>query len=139
MFTSQVMRPRTEWITPDVTVQEAARKMCESEVGCLPVGEDNRLVGIITDRDITCRAVAEGWDPKTTPVREIMSKGVVYCFDDNDVEEAAWHLEKKRLHRIVVLDKDKRLVGMLSLSDIATNCAHDLTGEVMQAISSRAR
>lgn len=138
MFTSQVMRPRTEWITPDITIQEAARRMRDAKVGCLPVGENDRLVGIVTDRDIACRAVAEGCDPGQTPVREVMSRGVVYCFDDHDIEEAAWMLEKKRLHRLVVLNKDKRLVGMLSLADIAAHCPHDLSGEVLAAVSRHA-
>lgn len=89
---------------------------------------------MITDRDITCRAIADGHGPNT-PVCEVMSKGIVYCFDDEDVQDVAQVLEQKQLHRLVVLNRDKRMVGLLSLGDIATHCSHELSGEVVEAIS----
>lgn len=90
---------------------------------------------MITDRDIACRAVAKGDDPAKTPIREAMSKGVTYCFDDQEVGEAAHLMEKKQLHRLPVLNRQKRMVGMLSLGDIGLHTTHELTGEVVAAIS----
>lgn len=135
MYIKDVMHVGTEWIGPDVTIQEAARKMHDLDIGCLPVGEDDRLIGMITDRDIACRGAAEGCDPAKTPIQEVMSKGIACCFDDENVEDAAKVLEKRQIHRLVVLNRQKRMVGLLSLGDIATHCPHELSGEVLDAIS----
>lgn len=134
MFIKEVMHPGAEWISPDTTLQQAARAMRDMDIGCLPVGENDRLVGMITDRDIACRGTADGCDPAKTPVSELMSRGIVYCFDDDEVEDVAQYLEKKQLHRLVVLNRDKRMVGMLSLGDMATHCSHELSGEVLDAV-----
>lgn len=135
MFIKEIMHPGAEWISPDTTLQEAAGTMRDKDIGCLPVGENDRLVGMITDRDIACRGAADGCDPKKTPVRELMSRGIVYCFDDETVEDVASFMEKKQLHRLVVLNRDKRMVGILSLGDVATHCAHELSGELLEAVS----
>ena len=131
----EVMSKNVTWVGPDISLRDAARKMRELDIGCLPVGKDDRLIGMITDRDIACRAVAEGEDPATTPIAEAMSKGVAYCFDDQDVGEAAQLMEKKQIHRLPVLNRRKRMVGMLSLGDIGLHASHELTGEVVAAIS----
>jgi CBS domain-containing protein len=130
-----IMSKDVTWVDPDLPLQEAARKMRDLDIGCLPVGKDDRLIGMITDRDIACRAVAAGDDPAKTPISEVMSKGVTYCFDDQDVGEAAHLMEKKQIHRLPVLNRQKRMVGMLSLGDIGLNAPHELTGEVVEAIS----
>jgi CBS domain-containing protein len=135
MRVNEVMRSEPEWVSPDITVQEAAQKLRDLEIGCLPVGENDRLVGMVTDRDIACRAVADGHDPKKTKVRAIMSKGIVYCFDDEDIDDVAQVLEQKHIHRLVVLNRKKRMIGLLSLREIAQKCPHDLTGEVLDAVS----
>ena len=134
MFIKEIMHPGADWISPDTSLQDAARMMRDKDIGCLPVGDNDRLVGMITDRDIACRGAADGCDPANTPVRETMSKGIVYCFDDEKVEDVADFLEKKQLHRLVVLNREKRMVGMLSLGDVATHCAHKLSGEVLDAV-----
>jgi CBS domain-containing protein len=131
----EIMSKNVTWVGPDISLQEAARTMRELDIGCLPVGKDDRLIGMITDRDIACRAVAEGEDPARTPISEAMSKGVTYCFDDQDVREAARLMEKKQIHRLPVLNRQKRMVGMLSLGDIGLHAPHELTGEVVAAIS----
>jgi CBS domain-containing protein len=113
--------------------------MRDMNVGPLPVcGQDDRLSGIITDRDIVIRAVAEGKDPHSTRVREIMTPHVVYCFDDQDVQDAASLMEENQIRRLAVLNRNKRLVGILSLGDIAVHTTEghfELVGEALERIS----
>ncbi|MGE5502922.1 MAG: CBS domain-containing protein [Actinomycetota bacterium] len=106
-------------IDPGTTLREAAKLMKECDTGFLPVGENDRLVGSLTDRDITIRAVCEGKDPNSATVREAMSSDIVYCFEDQDTDEAAELMADKQIRRLAVLNRDKRLVGVLSLGDIA--------------------
>jgi CBS domain-containing protein len=121
---------------PDTTLREAAQMMRDLDSGVLPVGEDDRLLGILTDRDITVRATAEGRDPNSTPVREVMSSEVVSCFVDDDVRGAAGKMEEHQLRRLVVLDRNERLVGIVSLGDLAVHTADDqVAGEVTEAVS----
>ena len=104
---------------PGQTIRDVARMMAEIDAGVLPVGENDRLVGMITDRDITVRAVAAGKGPET-PVREVMSTDqVLYCFEDDDVAEVAENLAEQQVRRLPVLNREKRLVGIISLGDIA--------------------
>src|SRR2546423_10403674 len=113
MQVSKVMTRDAECVRPDTTLQEAARKMRDLDVGPLPVcGDNDKLVGMLTDRDIVVRAVAEGKDPRTAKVRDAMSEGVCYCFEDDDVTEAARLMKEKQIRRLVVLNRDKRLVGI---------------------------
>lgn len=122
--------------SPDATLREAAQMMRELDSGVLPVGEGDRLLGILTDRDITIRATAEGKDPNATPVREVMSTEVVSCFEDEDEQEAAARMEQHQLRRLVVIDRDERLVGIVSLGDLAVYTSDDrLAGEVTEAVS----
>jgi CBS domain-containing protein len=136
MLLKDVMTTRVEVIAPDATLQEAAQKMKDLDVGPVPVCDGERLVGMLTDRDITIRATAEGLDPKTTPVREAMTPEVAYCFEDQSVEEAARLMEEKQIRRIVVLNRDKKLVGIVSLGDVATSSGDDqLSGEILEQVS----
>jgi CBS domain-containing protein len=132
---STIMSKDVTWVGPEMSLQEAAKKMRDLDIGCLPVGKDDELIGMITDRDIACRAVAEGEDPAKTTIAETMSKGVTYCFDDQDVKEAANLMEKKQIRRLPVLNRQKRMVGILSLGDIGLRAPHELTGQVVAAIS----
>jgi CBS domain-containing protein len=133
----QIMTPDPECISPDDTLQEAARRMRDLDVGPLPVcGADDRLAGMITDRDIIVRAVAEGKDPRSTPVREAMTGEVIACFEDQDVREAARTMQERQVRRLVVLDRDKRLVGIVSLGDLATEAGdREKAGAVLQDVS----
>jgi CBS domain-containing protein len=136
MQIKEVMTRGVEVIRPEDTLQEAARKMKSIDVGPLPVCDGERLVGMITDRDIIVRATAEGRDPKTTPVKEAMTPGIVYVFEDQDLEEAATLMKERQLRRLVVLDRNKKLVGILSLGDIAADTNdEELSGEVLEKIS----
>lgn len=138
MKVSEIMTPNAQWVGPDVSIQDLAEKMRKDDIGSLPVGENDRLIGMVTDRDIVCRAVAKGVDPAKTTARQVMSKTITYCFDDQDVDDAAHVMEQKHIRRLAVLNRKKRLVGILSLDDVATHCSHDLSGEVLAAVSSRA-
>jgi len=136
MQIKDVMTRGVEVVRPDETLQQAARKMKSIDVGPLPVCDGDRLVGMITDRDIIVRATAEGRDPKTTPVKEAMTPGVVYVFEDQDIEEAALLMRQRQIRRLVVLDNNKRLVGILSLGDLAEDSGDDqLSGDVLEGVS----
>jgi CBS domain-containing protein len=114
-----------EVIHPEATLQEAARKMKGLDIGPLPVCTGKQLEGMLTDRDITVRAVAEGRDPRTTKVQEVMTGDVVYAFEDQDLSEAARLMEECQIRRVVVLDRDKQLVGIVSLGDLAVHTGND--------------
>ena len=105
---------------PNQTIREIASAMADADVGSLPVGENDRLVGMITDRDIVLRAVAQGRDPKT-PVRDVMTEHIEYCFEDDDVGSVAENMATLGVRRLAVLNRDKRLVGIVALSNI-TSC-----------------
>jgi CBS domain-containing protein len=125
----EVMTTDVELITPDVSLKEAAAMMRDGGFGLLPIGENDRLVGTVSDRDITIRAVAAGKDPNTTSVREAMSQGVIYCFEDQSVEEAAALMGEKQIRRLPILNRDKRLVGVVAIGDLATDAKTEALGE----------
>src|SRR5262245_42280775 len=137
MKVKDIMTPRPECVRPETTLQEAARKMRDLDVGPLPVcGDDDRLAGMLTDRDIAIRAVAEGKDPRTTTVREAMSENIVYGFEDQEIGDAARVMEEKQIRRLVVLDHDKRLTGIVSLGDLAVDAGdRSKAGEILQEVS----
>jgi CBS domain-containing protein len=132
---SEVMTPHARCIGPESTLVDAARQMRELDVGSLPICENDRLAGMVTDRDLVLRGVGEGLDPRSTPVRAVMSPGIVYIFEDQDVEEAARLMEVKQIRRLPVLNRDKRLVGIVSLGDLAVGAGSVLSGEALQEIS----
>jgi CBS domain-containing protein len=135
MKVSEVMSRHVTVASPSDTLQRAAKAMAQIDSGVLPVGEDNQLVGVITDRDIAIRAVAEGLDPTTTTVREIMSDEVKYCFDDESVDHIADNMASEQIRRLPVVDRDKRLVGIVSLGDIATKGESAVGGHALRGIS----
>jgi CBS domain-containing protein len=118
MQVQQIMTRKVELTDPNTTVRDVARKMRADNIGALPVGENDRLVGMVTDRDILTRAVAEERAPGNTSVREVMSEHVYYCFDDDDVEQAAQIMAEHQVRRLPVLNRNKRLVGVVALADL---------------------
>ena len=127
---------RVEVVHPDDTVQHAAEKMRDLDVGSMPVCEGQHLVGILTDRDITIRATAKGQDPTKTEVREVMTPEVVYCFETDDVEEAARKMQENQIRRLFVLNEDEELVGITSLGELATVTGNRaMAGETLERIS----
>jgi CBS domain-containing protein len=130
------MTPKVEIVHPDAALREAAEKMSQLDVGPLPVCDGERLVGMLTDRDITVRATAKGCDPNTTKVRDVMTPDVVYCFEDQDVETAAQMMEMRQIRRLPVLNREKRLVGIVSLGDVAVKTGdQNLAGEALERVS----
>jgi CBS domain-containing protein len=139
MKTGQIITPHPKCVSPEATVQEAAQEMKILDVGILPVCENERLVGAVTDRDITIRAVARGCDPRNTPIKDVMTEESVYCFDDQDIEEAARMMEEQRVRRLPVLNRDKRLIVIISIGDLAVRGGkEEMAGEVLGSVSARA-
>ena len=136
MQVKDVMTKGAEVVRPDATLQEAANKMKSLDIGPLPVCDGDKIIGMLTDRDITVRATAEGLDPKQTRVREVMSKELITCLEDQDVKEAAELMQSKQIRRVPILNKDKRLVGMLSLGDLAHRTQDSkLAGKTLEEVS----
>lgn len=136
MKIQDVMTPGVECTSPTATLQEAARRMEALNVGSLPVCENDRLIGMLTDRDIAVRSVARGSDPTTTSVRDTMTPDVISCFDDVDISEAAQLMKENQVRRLPVLDRSKRLVGIVSLGDLAVETGgNQLTAETLERIS----
>ncbi len=122
--------------TPGQTIRDVARLMAEIDAGSLPVGENDRLIGMITDRDIAVRAVARGLGPET-PVREVMSTDqVMYCFEDDDIDDVAKNMGEVKVRRLPVMDRNKRLVGIISLGDVA-QCEQKAAGKSFEMIAEK--
>ncbi len=129
----EIMHRDVRRINPDMPLADAARKMRDMDVGCLLVWEDEELIGIVTDRDVTCRAIAEARDPAITTVRDVMSKDIAFCFNDQKAEEAAHIMEEKKVRRLPVFDHDNHMVGILTLSDLSINTPQ-LTGNLVRSM-----
>jgi CBS domain-containing protein len=139
MKLNEIMTKLVETVAPDTPIQEAANRMRSLDVGVLPVFKGDRLVGMLTDRDLTVRAIAEGKDPKTTTVQEAMTADVAYCFEDQDVEEAGRIMKENQIRRLPVLNRDKLLVGIVSLGDLATRADEKRAGETLEKVSEPSR
>src|SRR5262245_35405580 len=136
MHVNDVMTRDVECISPETTVQEAARKMKALNVGLLPICDNHRLAGMLSDRDITVRVTAQGRVPGTTKVREAMTPEVVFCFEEDSIRDAAQLMERRQIRRLLVLDRSKRLVGIFSLGDLAaTTHSQPLAGNVLERVS----
>ena len=132
----EIMHREVRRSDPDMSLADAAREMRDLDVGCFPVWENDELIGIITDRDLTCRATAEARDPATTTVRDVMSKDVAFCFDDQRASEAVRIMRERKVRRLPVFDHDKHMVGILTLSDLSIHTP-EATGEVVRSLSKR--
>ena len=139
MLVREAMTQHAEWIGPEISLTEVAQKMRDRSIGCLPVGAHDRMVGMITDRDLACRAVADGLDPKTAKAKQVMTKGVTWCFDDETVDGAVKRMEEKKIHHMPVINRQKRLVGILSLSDLALRGPQELSIDISHLTSRDAR
>jgi CBS domain-containing protein len=135
MRVSEAMTRQVKICTPGQTIREVAKTMAEIDAGALPVGENDRLIGMITDRDIAVRGVAQGKGPDT-PVREVMSEHVEYCYDDEDLDRVAQGMADVRVRRLPVVNREKRLVGILSLGDVARKDGHrEVVAETVAGVS----
>ena len=132
----EVMTRDVHCVHPDNTLREAAEKMNALNVGSLPVCDGDRLLGMLTDRDITVRAVSDGHNPDRDQVREAMTPQVFYCFEDQDITEAAQLMKEKQVRRLPVLNRAKRMVGIVSLGDLAVKAGDGgLSGEALEQVS----
>jgi len=134
MKISEIMTRNVVLANPDQTISDAAQMMAECDTGALPVGENDRLVGVITDRDIAIRAVARHRS-LDTPVREVMSREVLYCYDDDDAEQVAKNMGDNQVRRLPVINRQKRLVGIVSVGDLARNVKPSKIGDAVADIS----
>jgi CBS domain-containing protein len=132
-----VMEREVKLTSPDDNVQQAARMMREADVGVLPVGEGDRLVGMVSDRDIAVRVAAEGRDPARTKVRDVMSPDVRYVYEDEDLEHVAENMAEQQVRRLPVMNRDKRLIGIVSLGDIATGQRSHLAGKALRGVAQK--
>jgi CBS domain-containing protein len=119
MNIKDVMSKNADWISPETTLAQAAQKMKAHDIGFLPVGENDKLIGTVTDRDIVVRALAENMNPQTTTVKDVMTAKMLYCFDDQGVDEICDNMAQMKVRRFPVVNRDKRLVGVVSLGDLA--------------------
>ncbi|HET6389192.1 CBS domain-containing protein [Hyphomicrobium sp.] len=135
MKVREAMHKGAEWVSPDTPIAQIAQTMRNLDIGCLPVGENDRLVGMVTDRDIICRGLADSSDASDLTAENVMTRGIVYCNAEEDLEDALHLMEEKQIRRLPVIDENKRMVGMLSLGDISHAVARELSGEVVCAVS----
>lgn len=132
-----VMTQKCEWISPETTLAQAAQKMADLDCGFLPVGENDRMVGMLTDRDITIRATAQGKDPSKTKARDVMTPKTYYCYDDQGVEEVCQNMGEIKVRRLPVVNRDKRLVGVVSFGDVSQAAKAGSVGEAQQQITAQ--
>ena len=133
MQIKDVMTPQCEWIAPEVTLEEAAKIMQDKDIGFIPVGENDKLIGAVTDRDIVTRALAKGASG-STQVRDVMTPQIKYCYDDQAVDSVCQNLSDIKVRRLPVVNRDKRLVGVVSLGNLSQAQAEQ-SGEALQAIT----
>jgi len=135
MRIQDVMTADVSFVRPDTPILEIARKMRDGDIGSTPVVEDERLVGMVTDRDVVVRVIAEGGDVRTKTARDAMSPGILYCFVDDSVEAVLENMGDQQIRRLPVIDRQKRLVGVVSLGDLALSGKRKAAGEALQEIS----
>jgi CBS domain-containing protein len=135
MKVKEAMHKGVKWCDPDTPVSEIARLMREQDIGAVPIGENDRLIGMVTDRDIVCRSCTNGRDPDMVKAREVMTPDIIYCVEDQEVSDALHLMEDKKIRRLPVLNAKKRMTGMLTLGDIAHSAPQAMVGELCQAVA----
>ena len=135
MKLKEIMSDNVEVIHPGDTLQTAAEKMRDRDIGFLPVCDGERLIGVLTDRDLITRALADGLESKAILGRDLVTSPAIYCFDDQSVDEAAKLMHDNQIRRLVVLSREKQMVGVISLGDLAMSASDKLTGDVLQSVS----
>ena len=135
MQVKEAMHKGVQWVEPSTPVKEIAKLMRDHDIGAIPIGENDRLIGMVTDRDLVCRGLAQGTDANKLTARDVMTKGIVYCRETTDMAEAARLMQTNKIRRIPVINEAKRMVGMLALGDITHASPRTLAGAVMSAVS----
>jgi CBS domain-containing protein len=135
MQVQEIMTQSVDTVGPSTTSRDAARRMRDKNIGALPVGENGELIGMVTDRDIVARAVAENAMPSNTAVSAVMSQGIYYCFEDDSVEEAARIMAEHQVRRLPVLNRAQQLVGIIAIADIARSGDKEAEEEAIEGVS----
>ncbi|MFW5824471.1 MAG: CBS domain-containing protein [Marinobacter sp.] len=135
MNVKNVMNPKNVLVNPSTSIKDAASRMAEDKVGFLPVGENDRLQGTVTDRDIVVRAICFGKDPQNTAIRDVLTDELVCCSEDDDVEQAAQKMDQHQVRRLPVVDNDKRFVGVVSIGDLAQHVDASTAGKVLSGVT----
>src|SRR5919108_5594279 len=136
MKVKDAMHKGVEWVSPDTPVSELAKLMSRDDIGSIPIGEDDRLIGMVTDRDIVCKGVAQdGFDARRATARDVMTPGIHCCREGDDIAKAVRHMEQLQIRRLPVINKSKRMVGMLSLGDVSHSAPDDLLSECVKSVS----
>lgn len=135
MKVKQAMHKQAEWCDPSTPISELAKIMKSKDIGAIPIGENDKLVGMVTDRDIAIRGVANGRDTTKLTASDVMSGKIIYCTEDEDIEDAVRLMEEKKVRRLPVINAKKRMVGMLSLGDVSHAAGQNLSGELVKAVS----
>ena len=138
MKVKEAMSKKPDFVPPTMSLTDASKEMLKYDFGFLPIGENDRLIGTVTDRDITIRAIAKGRDPNKTLVKDVMTDEILYCFEEDELEHAVKNMGEEQVHRLVVLDKDKQMTGILSMGDAARNNEDDnVLGLVLKMITKK--
>jgi CBS domain-containing protein len=136
MKVKEAMHKGVEWVGPDTPVTELAKMMREHDMGAIPIGESDRLIGMVTDRDIVCKGLAEdSFDARRATARDVMTPGINCCREDDDLAKAVRHMEALKVRRLAVINKSKRMVGILSLGDVSHSVPGDLLPEYVKSVS----
>jgi len=135
MKAKEAMHKGVEWVSPDTPIAVIAMKMLEQDVGAIPIGENDRLIGMVTDRDIILRAVASGKEVSGLTARDVMTEGIVWCRDIDEVNQAADVMQTKQVRRLPVIDQNRRMIGILSLGDISHAGSKRTTADVARGVS----
>lgn len=135
MKVKDAMHRNVTWIEPATPLTDVARKMREQDIGAIPVGENDRLIGMVTDRDLAIRAFSGRMDIKSMTARDVMTAGIIYCHDDDILDDAVHLMEEKKVRRLPVIDQNKRMVGILALGDVA-EASREMAGHTLAAVSS---
>ena len=136
MKVKDAMHKGVDWVSPDTLVTEIAKLMREHDIGAIPIGENDRLIGMVTDRDVVCKGLAEdSFDANRTTATDVMTSGIHCCREDDDLAKAVRHMETLKVRRLPVINKGKRMVGILSLGDISHSAPGDLLSECIKSVS----
>jgi len=136
MKVKDAMHKGVDWVSPETPVTELAKLMCERDIGAIPIGENDRLIGMVTDRDIVCKGLAQSsFDATRMTAREVMTPGIHCCREDDDLAKAVRHMEALKVRRLPVINKSRRMVGILSVGDVSHSAPGDLLSEYVKSVS----
>jgi CBS domain-containing protein len=136
MKVKDAMHKGVDWVSPDTPVTELAKLMCDHDVGAIPIGENDRLVGMVTDRDIVCKGLAhDTFDARRATARDVMTAEIHCCREDDDLAKAVRHMEELKVRRLPVINKNKRMIGILSLGDVSNSAPVDLLSECVKSVA----